>query len=40
MIRRIMKEVLLENADEVQFEPYLKYRKKTGRKFIIDMDYQ
>ena len=33
-----MKEVLLANADRVKFEPNLKGRRKTGMKYIIDMD--
>ena len=40
MIHRIMKEVLLAKADGVKSEPDLRGRRKTGRKSIIDMDYQ
>ena len=40
MIRGIMKEVLLAKADGVKFELDMKGRSKTGRKSIIDMDYQ
>ena len=40
MIHRIMKEVLLAKVDGVKFEPDIKDRRKTGRKSIIDMDYQ
>ena len=40
VIRGIMKELLLTKADGVKFEPDLKGRSKTGRKYIIDMDSQ
>ena len=40
MICRIMKEVLLVKADGVKFELNLKGWSKTGRKSIIDIDYQ
>ena len=35
-----MKEVLLGKVDGVKFEPNLKGWRKTGRKSIIDMNYQ
>ena len=38
MIRGIMKEVSLAKADGVKFEPNLKGRSKTGRKYIIEID--
>ena len=40
MICGIMKEVLLEKADGVKFEPNLKGWSKTGSKSIIDIDSQ
>ena len=40
MIWGILKDVLLAKADGIIFEPNMKGRNKTGRKFIIDMDYQ
>ena len=35
-----MEEVLLAKANGIKFEPDLKGRSKTGRKSIIDMDFQ
>ena len=35
-----MKEVLLAKENEVKFEPNLRGWSKTGRKSIIDMDYE
>ena len=40
MLREIMKEFLLAKENGFKFEPDLKGRSKTGRKFIIDMDSQ
>ena len=40
MIFVITKEVLLAKANEVKLDPNLRGRSKTGRKSIIDMDYQ
>ena len=35
-----MKEMILSKANEVKFEPDLRGWSKTGRKSIIDIDYQ
>ena len=35
-----MRDVLLAKANEVKFEPDLRGWSKTGRKSIIDIDYQ
>ena len=35
-----MKEVLLAKENEVKFEPVLRGQRKSGRKSIIDMDYE
>ena len=40
MIFGVMEEVLLAKANGIKFEPDLKGRSKTGRKSIIDMDFQ
>ena len=40
MIVGIMIEVMLAKADGFKFETNMKGRSKTGRKSIIDMDYQ
>ena len=40
MIRGVMKEVLLANADGVKFEPNIKGHSKNGKKNIIDVDSQ
>ena len=40
MICSIMKEVLSAKADGVKFKLDLKGWSKTGRKYIIDMDYK
>ena len=40
MISGVMKKVLLAKADGVKFKPDMKRWSKTGRKSIIDMDYQ
>ena len=40
MIRGIMREVLLAKAGGVKPKPDMKCRTKTGRKSIIDIDYQ
>ena len=35
-----MKEVFLAKENEVKFEPVLRGQRKSGRKSIIDMDYE